>query len=49
MFSLLGKKNKTGFNNILWEAGVSFLCLFLDSRAGGDGGWARRGWGWTRG
>lgn len=28
MFSLLGKKNKTGFNNVLWEAGVGFLCLF---------------------
>lgn len=48
MFSLLGKKNKTGFNNILWEAGVSF-CASLDSGAGGDAGWARRGWGRTRG
>lgn len=27
MFSLLGKKNKTGFNNILQEAGVCFLWL----------------------
>lgn len=25
MFSLLGKKNKTGFHNVLSEAGISFF------------------------
>lgn len=43
MFSLLGKKNKAGFNNILWEAGVSFLCLF--GQQGRRWCWVgRRGW-----